>query len=133
MYKQSNTINRMTSFSDVPITINISGNEMEQIKTYLKIFLASRKLADAELNVTAVLVKKYATYIKDGLKEPYASHYLFSAEIRKEITEELNMTAQHLSNKLIILCKKDIVAVRDKSYVLNPLILPTKTLTFVFG
>ena len=113
------------------IEINIQGTSDEVILSFLRVYLANKRLTDKQLHVTAQLVTHYAQYIADGVIEPYASTLLFSTEVRKEICDTLNISAAHLNNTFNALTKKDILA-KEATYSINPNLVPKETLTFKF-
>tara|TARA_R110000772_G_scaffold27361_20_gene69671 strand:- start:345 stop:731 length:387 start_codon:yes stop_codon:yes gene_type:complete len=112
--------------------INICFSESETISTYLRVYLAKERLTNKQLDVTTQLVVKYAQYVKDNVREPYASTLLFSTEVRKEIYTKLNISAAHFTNTLKPLVDKGILAIEDDRYLMNPEILPSKKLVFNF-
>lgn len=121
----------MSLLGKTNININIKGNTPEVISAFLRVYLANQNLTERELEVTVQLVKHYAQYILDGVKEPYASTLLFSTDVRKEMQKALKISGAHLNNTFNALTKKNILAKED-SYIMNPDILPTKSITFNF-
>lgn len=113
--------------------IRIESTESSVILMFLQIFLSKERLTGKQLSITTELVAKYAEYVKNGVKEPYASSLLFSTETRKEIYTKLGMSAAHFTNTLGPLVDKGILAVEENGkYLINPNILPCKKLIFNF-
>lgn len=122
----------MIDLSSSIVTINISGSTQHVVGSFLKVFLADRRLTDKQLAVTTALVQRYVEYVSNGVIEPYASQLLFSTETRKGIYAELSMGGAHLNNTFNALCKKNILAKDESGYSINPNIVPTSKLTFNF-
>jgi len=120
----------MSILTKDPITVNVSGSDLDVTKIFLQIFLARQKLTGRELDVAASLVSRYSKLVKDGVNEPYASIILFSTDSRKEITEELDISSAHLQNTLTPLQSKNVIA-KDK-LILNPALIPPESITFKF-
>lgn len=133
LYLQYNKFSDMNILSKIPVTISIGGTESEVVATFLRVFLANSKLADKQLEVTTLLVTKYAAYINDGVKEPYASALLFSTDTRKELYKSIGLSSAHFTNTLRDLTKKNIIAKENGNYVMNPAIVPASSLTFKFS
>ncbi len=114
------------------LVISISGTSAHVISTFLRVFLANERLADKQFEVATVLVSKYAKYVTDGVKEPYASVILFSTETRKEMCDELKMSAAHLNITFEALMMKNVLCKDDGKYQMNPNIVPSSMLTFRF-
>jgi hypothetical protein len=121
-----------TIIKDISPVITFRDSATNITNMFLRIFLAKERLTEKQLDVTTALTTRYATYISDGVKEPYASKFLFSAETRKEICKELSISAPHLNNTFNALTKKNILDKQDKQYTINPAIVPASSLTFKF-
>jgi hypothetical protein len=114
------------------IVIPIQGSKEVVVSTFLRVFLANSRLTDKQLEVTTELVIRYAEFLVNGVKEPYASILLFSAEARKEVQSKLEITAPHLNNTFNLLVQKEVLARHKGKYMMNPNIVPSNTLTFKF-
>lgn len=114
------------------LVINISGTQQQVVTSYLRIYLTNQRLTEKQLEVATSLVSKYATYVADGVIEPYASTLLFSTETRKEIVNGLKISAAHLNNTFNALTKKNILSKDGGTYSINPQLLPKSSLTFKF-
>lgn len=123
----------MNILGKAKLPIHISGNTEKVISAFLMIFLAQQRLPDKQLEVATKLVTKYAAFVEDDIKEPYASMLLFSTETRKDICKELVISQAHLNNTLGVLIKKEIIGKENGVYIMNPEIVPTKELTFKFS
>jgi hypothetical protein len=121
-----------TIIKDSSPVIQFADTATNITNVWLRVFLAKERLTEKQLDVTTALTTRYATYISDGVKEPYASKFLFSAEIRKEICKELVISAPHLNNTFNALTKKNILSKEGKQYIINPAIVPAKSITFKF-
>jgi hypothetical protein len=122
----------MGLLSTEKVVITIKGSPTHVITTFLRVFLANERLADKQLEVATALVSKYTEYTTNGVKEPYASTILFSTETRKEVCEQLKISAAHLNNTFDALEKKNVLAKDGKKYQMNPNIVPSTNLTFRF-
>ena len=122
----------MNLFKEEATNIDIALSEKDAIAMFLCVFLAKERLPKGQLDITAVLVRKYAEYITNGVIEPYASILLFSTETRKEMYKELKISAAQFNNAFKPLIAKGILAVEDDKYFINPNILPSKKLIFNF-
>jgi hypothetical protein len=120
----------MSVLIESPITITVNGDILKVTKIFLQVFLAGERLTKKELDVAASLVSRYAMFVKDGVKEPYLSILLFSTEVRKEMSEEIGISASHLQNTLSTLQGKNVIA--EDKLELNPHIIPTEKLIFSF-
>lgn len=123
----------MVQLSNSEMIVKISGDATEVVKSFLMVYLSSFRLAENQLDVTTALVMRYANYVEKGVMEPYASTILFSTDTRKELATELGISPAHLNNTFISLTKKNILASEGKRYMMNPNIIPTKSLTFKFN
>ena len=122
----------MNILKNEDLVISISGSATHVVSTFLKVFLAQERLTEKQLEVATALVSKYSEFVKNGVKEPYASALLFSTETRKEICKELEIGAAHLNNTFDALEKKNILEKENGKYQMNPHIVPNSTLTFKF-
>lgn len=113
-------------------TINIVQPKEVVLALFLRVFLAQIKLTDKQLDVAGALISRYAVYAADGVKEPYASTLLFSTNNRREIVEELGISAAHLNNTLSALEKKGILAKDSQNFILDPGLIPCNQLVFNF-
>lgn len=112
--------------------IRVEGNAAHVVRTFLKIFLAEKRLTDKQLEATTSLVIRYTEYVTNGVPEPYASTILFSPDTRKDVSVELGISSAHLNNTFTELAKKDILLRESDKYHMNPNIVPNSTLTFKF-
>ena len=122
----------MTILKQHDVVIGITGSTDIVVTAFLRIFLANKRLTDKQLKVTSAMVRRYSEYISNGVTEPYASQLLFSTETRKGIYKELNMGSAHLNNTFNALCDKGILVKDQGRYAINPVIVPSKKLTFKF-
>jgi hypothetical protein len=122
----------MNLFKDEDTSIEIALPESDAVSMFLCVFLAKERLPKGQLDITTALVTKYAEYINNGVVEPYASTLLFSTETRKEMYEELKISAAQFNNAFKPLMLKGILAIEGDKYYLNPNILPSKKLIFNF-
>ena len=122
----------MSLFDNKEKVINIQLPEREAITMFLCVYLAKERLPKGQLDIASLLISKYAEYRKNGVTEPYASTLLFSTEIRKEIYEELSISAAQFNNAFKPLMDKNILAIEDGRYFINPALLPSKKLVFNF-
>lgn len=127
-----NKITIMINLGKTTMRVSINGNTKEVVSSFLRVFLANQRLTEKQLSVTTELVSKYAEYIYNGVKEPYASQLLFSTDTRKGICADLKISPAHLNNTFNALTTKNIVAKEENKYVMNPSIIPTQKLTFNF-
>jgi hypothetical protein len=123
----------MVKLQEMDTVIRTSGNADHVVSTYLRVYLSNKKLTDKELMVTSALVCKYAEYVTNGVLEPYASIILFSTETRREIVSQLKISPAHLNNTFDTLTKKDILAKEGGRYLMNPDLVPTRSLIFEFS
>jgi hypothetical protein len=123
----------MNLFNDKESVIDLTLPQKEAITMFLCVFLAKERLPAKQLEITSLLVTKYAEYIHNGVKEPYASTLLFSTEVRKEIYEELKISAAQFNNAFKPLLEKGILALEDGKYFINPALVPSKRLVFNFN
>lgn len=126
------TIKIMDLFKKEKAVIDISLPQNEAIEMFLCVYLAKERLPHGQLKIVAALATKYAGYVHDGVKEPHASALLFSTETRKEIYEELEISASQFNNAFKPLMDKNILAKDGEKYFINPAILPSTTLEFNF-
>lgn len=110
----------------------IKGSPVEVAKVYLKIYLAQERLPETQIDVLAQLAVRYSKYMLDGLKEPYASVFLFSTDTRKDICKSLDMQDAHLNNTLRNLAKVQVLGKEGGKYLMNPHLVPAKGLNFRF-
>jgi hypothetical protein len=123
----------MDILNDKALQINVAQPANEVLKVYLRVLLAHTRLTDRQLDVTAALVSRYAVYVQDGVKEPYASSLLFSTETRKAVVKELKISAPHLNNTFKSLSDKGVLSrLPDESYIIDPNLIPCRSLTFNF-
>lgn len=122
----------MDLFKKEKAKIDIVLPEKEAIEMFLCVFLAKERLPQGQLKIVAALVTKYAEYVNQGVAEPYASTLLFSTETRKEIYEALDISASQFNNAFKPLMDKNILAIDNGKYFINPAILPSTTLEFNF-
>ena len=123
----------MSNLSKTPTVVNIGGSFLDVTKTYLRVYLAPKRLTEKELSVTASLVTRYSKLAEDNVKEPYASTLLFSTKSRKELVDELSVSNAHLNNTFKTLVVKGILAREDGEYLINPELIPASELTFRFA
>jgi hypothetical protein len=122
----------MVSLGNANLVIRITGSREHVINTFLRVFLANERLTDKQLEVTTALVSRYAEYVFNGVREPYASTILFSTETRKDVVDQLKISAAHLNNTFNALTKKNILAREGDKYIMNPGIIPNSTIKFEF-
>lgn len=122
----------MSILNNDDLTVNISGSTNHVISTFLRVFLAKERLTEKQLEVATELVTIYAGFRADGVKEPYASTLLFSTDVRKDICGRVSVSAAHLNNTFDALEKKNIIGKEGKKYLMNPNIVPNKSLVFNF-
>jgi len=121
----------MSILSIVPITVNVTGTELEVSRIFLQVFLGQQRLTGRELDVTAVLISRYAKLLNDGVNEPYTSTILFSTDVRREMSKQLGISSAHLQNTFGTLQSKNII--KSDQLLLNPALIPTSKLTFNFS
>jgi len=116
------------------VVIPIQAGSGELLKTYLRIFLAKIRLTENQLDVASALIPRYAQYVNDGVREPYASTLLFSTKNRKDIAKELKISQAHMNNTFSALLDKGILAKNtDIGYMLDPGLVPCNELIFRFS
>jgi len=100
---------------------------------YLQVLNGTFRLTDKELELAATIIGKYMHFGKQGLREPFLSKFVFSAEERKNLRESLdNLSSQSLGNQLKQLLKKHVLGKEDTTLYLNPSLLPVSEITFKF-
>lgn len=122
----------MIKLNKSAIKIKVNGTTRDIVRTFLEILLAKEKLTNKELDVTTELVIRYNQFLQDGVAAHYCSKLLFSTDIRKEMIEQLGISAAHFQNTLGTLQGKAVIAQDNNALVLNPILLPTEELTFTF-
>lgn len=122
----------MDTLTDANRIINVKGTLAEITNIYLRVLLAKVRLTEKQLDVASSLVTRYAVYVRDGVKEPYASNLLFSTESRKGIVKELKISAPHLNNTFKSLLEKHILAKKGDSYRIDPGLIPSSGIIFNF-
>jgi hypothetical protein len=123
----------MATLTTDVLVIKISGSLDHVTRTYLRVFLSQQKLTEKQLDVATALVVRYTEYALAGVAEPYASTLLFSTDTRKEVVEELKISAAHLNNTFKALIEKGLINKDEGKYFINPGIVPNSTLTFEFN
>lgn len=122
----------MVTLTTDALVIRVSGSIAHITRTYLRVFLSQQKLTEKQLDVATALVVRYTEYTHAKVIEPYASTLLFSTDTRKDIVDELKISAAHLNNTFKALIDKGLINKEDGKYFINPSIVPNKSLEFEF-
>ena len=107
-------------------------------ETYSKLYLTTLngtlKLTEKELDVCAAICDMYIELTQQGLREPFLSKFVFSAEGKKNLCERLgDISTTNLGNKLKILKEKKVLMPTEEGHFeIFPSLLPRPKVTFNF-
>ena len=114
--------------------VRVNTDQLGFSKAYVTLFNGTLKLTARELDLLSSILDKYLEFREEGLKEPFLSKFVFSAETKKEVQETLGLQTQHFQNILSGLVKKGVLLSEGSGrYTILPHIIPKKEIGFKFG